>query len=231
MGLTELSEALNLSKATVLRLASTLCKHGFLNQDSQSKKYSLGVKLFELGSIVYNSFSLRKTASRHLRLLHEKVGKTVFLGILQGDELLYLDKKENLANPIRFASNIGTRRPPHFGMLGQVLMAHLSEGEVQRLLRKYPLTAFTKRSMTSEHVFKEKLQEVRRQGFVAEDGVALEGIGGIAAPVRDFSGSVVGAIGIGFLLASVSAKDLKVLTKEILETATTIGHELGHAGA
>lgn len=157
------------------------------------------------------------------------MGKTAFLGILQGDELLYLDKKENPLNPIRFASNIGTRRPPHFGMFGQALMAHLPEGEVQRLLRKHPLTAFTKRSITSEHAFKEKLKEVKRQGFAHDDGAALEGIGGIAAPVRDFSGSVVGAIGLGFLLASVSAKDLKGLRKELIETAAAIGHQLGHA--
>lgn len=51
MGLTDLSEAINLSKATVLRLASTLCKHGFLNQDHQSRRYSLGVKLFDWAAL------------------------------------------------------------------------------------------------------------------------------------------------------------------------------------
>jgi DNA-binding IclR family transcriptional regulator len=228
MGLTQLSEALGLSKATVLRLASTLCKYGFLSQDPESKQYSLGLRLFELGGIVYASFSLRKAASSHLRHLLERADRTVFLAVMQGDELLYLDKKENPMNPVRFASNIGSRRPPHFGMMGQVLMADLAENQVQRLLEKYPLTAFTKRSITSVHSFKETLRRVKKQGYAIDEGVAIEGIGGIAAPVRDFTGGVVAAIGVGFMVSSVKGKELKRIVKEVLETAHAISRELGY---
>jgi IclR family transcriptional regulator, KDG regulon repressor len=228
MGLTQLAEVLNLSKATVLRLALTLCKYGFLVQDPESKQYSLGLKLFELGGLVYASFSLRKSASSHFRELLERLDKTVFLGIIEGDELLYIDKRESPMNPIRFASNIGTRRPPHFGMLGQVLMAHLSEERVQALLQKYPLVAFTKKSITSNHDFKEILARVKKQGFAIDSGMAIEGIGGVAAPVRDFTGAVVAALGAGFMTPAVSTKELKRVANDIVETAAKISRELGY---
>jgi DNA-binding IclR family transcriptional regulator len=160
--------------------------------------------------------------------LLERADRTVFLAVMQGDELLYLDKKENPMNPVRFASNIGSRRPPHFGMMGQVLMADLAENQVQRLLEKYPLTAFTKRSITSVHSFKETLRRVKKQGYAIDEGVAIEGIGGIAAPVRDFTGGVVAAIGVGFMVSSVKGKELKRIVKEVLETAHAISRELGY---
>ncbi len=138
--LSQLSEFLSLSRATVLRLCSTLVKYGFLQQDPASKEYSLGLRLFELGSIVFHSFSLRKTASPFLDRLHLKLGKTLFLAILEQGQLVYIDKREDSLNPITFTSKIGTRRPPYWGMLGPMLMAHLPDPEVESLLEKNPLS-------------------------------------------------------------------------------------------
>src|SRR5512143_568601 len=80
--LSQISELSRLPKATVLRLCSTLMKYDFLRYHQGSKHYSLGLKLFELGSILFSSFSLRRVASSSLDQLQSKLGKTVFLGIL-----------------------------------------------------------------------------------------------------------------------------------------------------
>jgi DNA-binding IclR family transcriptional regulator len=226
--LSQLSFILDLPKATVSRLCSTLIKYDFLGYNQQSKQYSLGLKLFELGSVVFSSFSLRRAASRHLTELQSKLGKTVFLGILQDDELLYIDKKEDFRNPIRFASDIGTRRPPYFGMLGQTLMAFLPDEKVDRLLQKSPLTASTKKSITDEGEFRDRLRTVREQGFAIDEETALDGITGIAAPIRDFTNRVVAAVGVGFISLSEDSKGLKKIVKDVLRTAQTISQELGY---
>jgi DNA-binding IclR family transcriptional regulator len=226
--LSQLSSVLDLPKATVSRLCSTLIKYDFLGYNQQSKQYSLGLKLFELGSVVFSSFSLRRVASRHLTELQSKLGKTVFLGILQDCDLLYIDKKEDFRNPIRFASDIGTRRPPYFGMLGQALMAFLPDKEVDRLLQKCPLTSSTRKSITKEREFRDKLRTVREQGFAIDEETALEGITGIAAPIRDFTNRVVAAVGVGFISLSEDSKGLKKIVKDVLRTAHTISQELGY---
>jgi IclR family KDG regulon transcriptional repressor len=227
LSLGQISAMLALSKATVLRLCSTLLKFDFLRQDPESKKYSLGLKVFELGSIVFSSFSLTRVASPHLTALESKLGKTVFLGILEDGELLYVDKREGAKDGIRFTSNIGKRRPPYWGMLGPVLMAYLSEDEIERLLAKNPLAVTAGKSFTKKEQYRRWLDDIRKQGYVIEDETAFEGIGGVAAPIRDFRGKVFAAVGVGFISSSVDSKMLRRIIKDVTATALTISRELG----
>ncbi len=226
--LSELSKTLGLSKATILRLCSTLLKYHFLGYNAETKQYSLGLKLFELGGIVYSSFSIRRVASPYLSQLQSKLGKTAFLGVLQNGQLLYIDKKEDLQRPIRFASDIGTYRPPYFGMLGHTLMAYLNDEEVDIIIKQNPLQPFTKRSIKSIEAFKERLRKIRRQGFYMDKEEALDGVTGIGAPVRDFTGKVVAAVGVGFISSSEDSKGLRKITEEVLKTSQRISYELGY---
>jgi IclR family transcriptional regulator, KDG regulon repressor len=228
LSLAQLSEILNLPRATVLRLCSTLVKYGFLRQDKQTRQYSLGFRLFELGSIVFCSFSLRKLASPHVSQLQMRLGKTVFLGILDHDEVLYIDKRDDPKNPIRFTSEMGTRRPPYWGMLGSVLMAYLPDDEIERLLQKSPLMIFTKKSITRKEDFIKWLHRVRDQGFAIDNETVFEGIIGISAPIRDFTGNVVAALGVGFISSSVNSKGMKKIVNDVIRTTQTISKELGY---
>jgi IclR family transcriptional regulator, KDG regulon repressor len=230
LSLGQISELRGLSKATVLRLCSTLLKFGFLRQDQTSKKYSLGLKVFELGSIVSSAFSLTRAASRYLSDLEIKLGRTIFLGILEEDELLYVDKKEGGTDGISFTSKVGRRRPPYWGMLGALLMAYLPEEEIERLLEAYPLTPTARKSYTSKEDFKAWLAQIRKQGYVVEDETAFEGIAGIAAPIRDFSGNVMAAVGVGFISSSVDAGETERIISEVTTTASLISRELGYGG-
>lgn len=219
---------LSLPRATVIRLCSTLVKYGFLRQEPESKRYSLGLRLFELGSIVFNSFSLRRIASRHLTELQRRLGKTIFLGVLDNEELLYIDKREDSRNPISFTSKIGKRRPPYWGMLGPLLMAYLPDSEIEGLLEKHPLKITAKKSITRKEDFLEWLHQIREQGFVIDVETAIDGITGVAAPVRDAAGRVIASIGVAFIASSVNSKDLKKIVKEAGATALSISKELGY---
>ncbi len=226
--LSELSETLAIPKTTILRLCSTLVQYEFLRFKRDTKKYSLGLKLFELGSVVFASFSLRRIAVPYILRLQEKLGRTVFLGILQDGELVYIDKKEEPLNPIRFASRIGTRRPPYFGMLGNVLMAHLSDNDVTELLKRYPLAAITKKTIIDETLVRERLRLIRSQGYYIDREEAFEGITGVGAPVHDFSGEVVAAVGVGFISSAEDDKGVKRIVKETLRTAAAISKAMGY---
>ena len=226
--LSQLAEILSLSRATVLRLCSTLVQYGFLNQDPASKEYSLGLRLFELGSIVFHSFSLRKTASPFLDQLHQKLGKTLFLAILEQGQLVYIDKREDSQNPITFTSKIGTRRPPYWGMLGPMLMAHLPDSEVEKLLKKNPLTATTKKSFTKKEDFKKWLGQIRKDGFAVDEERTFDGITGLAVPIHDFRGKVVASLAVCFITSAVDSKELKRIVQEAQKTALNISREIGY---
>lgn len=228
--LSQLSELLTLPRATVLRLCSTLVKFGFLRHDGLSKTYSLGLRILELGACVSQSFAVRKIASLYMDRLAMKLSKTTFLGILDNDELLYIDKRDDPRNPIAFTSQVGTRRPAYWGMIGSVLMAFLPDDEVRRILKKTPLAPLTKRSITRTEDFLKWLKEIRTQGFALEVETALEGITGVAAPIFDHRGGVVAGIGVGFISSSVDQKELERIIKEVTATAQAISGELGYRG-
>lgn len=224
----QLSEILDLPRATVLRLCTTLISYGYLKQDVESKRYSLGMRLFEQGSIVFHSLSIRKAAAAHLAELLQLLGKTVFLAVLDNDELIYLDKREDDRNLISFTSKLGTRRPPYWGMCGPLLMAYLSDTEVERLLRKIPLKSYTKKSITKKEEFKAWLRRIREEGTVIDVETSLEGITGLAAPIRDFSGEVVASVGVAVMSSPVDEKDLGHMLDEVSKSARAISRELGH---
>ena len=230
LSLAQLSETLNLPRATVLRLCSTLTNYGFLRQDPQLKQYSLGLRLLELASSVSDSFSLRKVAAPHLNLLQSKLGKTIFLGILDNDEVLYIDKRDDLRSPINFTSKIGTRRPPYWGMMGAILMAYLPDSEIKRILQRNPLTVATRKSIARKEEYLKLLSQVRKQGFVIDVEMALDGITGVAAPIFDHTGNAIAGVGVGFISSSVSPKELKGIVKEVTKTALTISKEMGCSG-
>ena len=228
LSLAQLSDAVNLPRATVLRLSATLQQFGFLRQDPLTKQYSLGFRLLELGNSVSDSFSLRRIAGSYLNLLQAKLGKTIFLGVLDNDEILYIDKRNDLCNPIAFTSRVGTRRPPCWGMMGSVLMAYLPDSEKKRLLQKSPLMAFAKKSITREDEFLQWLNQVRKQGYVIDVEMGFDGITGVAAPIFDHTGKAIAGLGVGFISSSVTVQELETIAEEVTKTALTISKELGY---
>jgi IclR family KDG regulon transcriptional repressor len=142
MSLADLVRATGLNKTTALRLAANLQDRGYLKVDPESGQYTLGLRLFELGGVVFSSFSLRRAAARHMSRLQQDTSSTVLLGSLIDGRLVYLDRREG-QGAIRIVSDVGWNRPPHYGMLGMVLMAWLPADEVAALLARYPLEPVT----------------------------------------------------------------------------------------
>ncbi|MFC1820032.1 IclR family transcriptional regulator [Thermodesulfobacteriota bacterium] len=228
MGLSEIVQQTGLNKTTVKRLSSNLTDRGYLEQDPDSKSYRLGMRLFELGGVIFSSFSLRKAATHPMNRLQNKTGATVLLGVMMDDHLVYVDKREG-DGMLRIASDIGWRRPLHFGMLGMVLMAHLEREKVRDIFKRYPLEAHTPFSITDNDAFSIRLEEIRKQGYVIERDEAVEGSLGIAAPIRDYSRQVVAALGMAVPVGqSRERKDIDNLIKILTRTSDEISSNLGY---
>jgi DNA-binding IclR family transcriptional regulator len=160
--------------------------------------------------------------------LQNETGATVLLGTIMDDELVYVDKREG-KGMIRISSDIGWRRPLHYGMLGMTLMAYLDSKEVRRILKSSPLEAHTAFSITDEDAFSLRLEKIRQQGFIVEHQEAVEGVIGIAAPIRDYSRKVIAALGIAVTLAqNQMKKDLAPLADRVRKTCEDVSHDLGY---
>jgi len=228
LGLSELTEKTGLNKTTVKRLISNLTDRGYLQQIPNTKQYRLGMRLFELGGIVFSSFSLRKAAAHYLTRLSDEANATVLMGVMMENEFVYVDKREG-RGMIRISSDVGWRRPLHYGMLGMVLMAYMDPGHVSQILKQTPLEPHTPYSIIDNHAFSLRLEEIRKNGYVLEKEEAVEGIVGIAAPVRDYSRKVIAAIGAALPLVKTSSKkDLDRIVRLVREACDAISSDLGY---
>jgi len=217
-----------LNKTTAKRLTANLTSRGYLQQDPQTRKYQLGMRLFELGGVVFSSFSLRRAAAYPMSSLQSETGATVLLGVRMEDELVYVDKREG-DGMLRISSDVGFRRPLHYGMLGMVLMASLESMEIDRILKKHPLQAHTSFSLTDVDAFSLRLEEIRVQGYVVEKEEAVDGLLGIAAPIKDYSRQVMAALGIALPVGqrNLTAK-LDRMVASVKKTCDLISSDLGY---
>jgi DNA-binding IclR family transcriptional regulator len=193
-GLTGIAERVQGPKATVHRLLATLQARGYATQDPQTGRYRAGVRCFELGSQWARQLDLRTVAAPHTAELNERSGETVHLAIYDHGDVVYVDKIES-RHPVVAKSDLGRRCPAAYVATGRALLAYRPREELEEVLSGL-LPAFTPQSVTQPGELVALLDQVRRDGYAVNHGAYREGVGGVAAPVRDYTGSPIASVGI-----------------------------------
>jgi IclR family KDG regulon transcriptional repressor len=227
----DLSTKIKLPKGTTHRLLSSLYYFGYVRQDPKTRNYFLGLKLVELGNLLLSQLDLRKEAEPFLRDLAERTKETIHMVILDRNEIVYIDKVESEQNPsgLRMASRPGLRNPAHSCAVGKVLLAHLSEDELNQIIEEKGLPKRTENTITDSVQLKEHLKLVKRQGYAMDDEENEKGVRCVAAPIFNEARKAVAAISISVLAFRVAKKVIQdSLKKEVTETARGISERLGY---
>jgi IclR family KDG regulon transcriptional repressor len=228
--LPEIVKLTRLNRTTVIRLLSHLMSRDFVKYDDRDRTYQLGLKMLELGGVAISSISLRQIAAPHLTRLRDELGHTIMLGVRQDDDLMYIDKRDGKGGALIVTSEIGRRRPLHFGMLGMILMAYLPREEQEYLLKKDPLQPYTHATITNKKVFLATLTEIREKGYFMGREEAFEGVGGISVPIRDYQNNVVAALGFTMMVSMFDRPGVEEKTLEkVQEAALAISRDLGYS--
>jgi IclR family acetate operon transcriptional repressor len=181
----ELSKATGLDPSTVFRLLATLEAQGFVETNHGAAKYRPGVVLLELGSRFLKNNDIRTRAIESLEFLRDEFGETVHLTILDGNEVVYLEKLAGL-HPIGFmSSRVGDRNPAHCTGVGKALLAFLTDEE---LARRYPdgrLERFTEQTITDLDELRAELARVRSRGYAVDLQEHELGVKCVAVPAFD----------------------------------------------
>ena len=229
----DLSDRMHLPKGTTHRLVSSLSYFGFVRQDQNTKNYFLGFKLVELGNMLLGQLDLRKEAELFLRNLAQRTKETVHLVILDGNEIVYLDKLETEPHTggLRMASRVGSRNPAHSCAVGKALMAYLPAEALARIVEEKGLPKRTGNTITDYNQLKEHMTLVRKQGYAVDDEENERGIRCVAAPIFNEAGKAVAAISVSGPAFRVTKKSVQEkLKKEVMETALRISQRLGFRG-
>ncbi|MFF5991955.1 IclR family transcriptional regulator [Prauserella flavalba] len=193
-----LARDLRLPRSTTYHLLAELEAAGFVVHLPAERRYGLGIASFELGSAYLRHDPLERLAGPILRRLVDQVGHNAHLGVLHGNELLYL-VKERPARPETLVTDVGVRLPAHLTASGRAMLAHLPHAHVRALFPS--AAAFVNRTGRGPRDLaglRRALAEQRRLGWAVEDGHVTDGFASVAYPVFDHGGRPMAAISVTF---------------------------------
>jgi DNA-binding IclR family transcriptional regulator len=227
VGIVELSRRVSLHVSTVHRILATLAARGYVRQNTDTGRYSLGARVFHLAESYLSQLDLLRGVRPVLERLSRNTGETSNLVILDGREALYLDKVESPQN-LRIFSRIGRRAPLYCTAVGKVLLAGRSVADVETLIGREPLQALTNQTVTSVPQLRRELEKIREQGFATDREECEEGACCIAAPVRNARGEVVAAVSLSGPTIRMQVRRVQELVPLVVAAAREGSAQLGH---
>ncbi len=225
--LSDITKKTNLPKSTACRMLSVLEERGYASKNRDTGRYSPGLKVLTLTSMVINSLDIVRTARPFLKELSDKTAETVHLLAAQGDWAVYVDKIE-YPNTIRLDSRVGKRVPLYCTAAGKALLAHMNALEIQSYLGRIELKSFTKNTITDPALIVEELERIRKKGFSVDNIEYEDNVRCVAAPVKNRSARVIAAVSISGPTIRVKQKDIAFLAGAITECSMKISESLGH---
>jgi len=225
-GITEISKALNIYKSNVHNVLTTFAEKGFVVKDPKTDKYKLGIKFFELGSIVIKNMDLRKIAHPYIEELSKEFNETVHLGVLDKGRVVSIEREESdkgLCSHIE----IGKRTPLHCTAVGKAIMAYLSEDEINLIIREKGLERFTENTITTKKDLENEFKKIREQGYAVDKIEHEEGVQCVAGPIRDYTGKVIASMSVSGPAFRINESNIPNIAKKVKEYCGYISKEMG----
>jgi IclR family transcriptional regulator, acetate operon repressor len=194
LGVTEIAQALGLSKAVVYRILSSFRAKGFVDLDEATRRYSLGQKVLYLGLAYMNRIDVPATARPVLEQLSRATNETATLSLRTGRMRVYVDQVTP-DRDIKMVIQLGQQVPLHAGASSKAFLAFMSEDEQKGYLAN-SLEKLTDNTITSVRSLKKELAEIRERGYASSSGERMEGAGSVAAPILGHDGRPVAVISI-----------------------------------
>ncbi len=196
LGITDLSNRLHLHKNNVFRLVATLNDRNYIEKNSVSGKYRLGVKTRALGHLAGRQTDFQQYARPALLRLNQFSRETCYFSMISGSHAYYLDAVESDL-PVRVRSWVGARRPLYCSASGKVQLAFLAKNERENILAGLEFTRTADAPTTAQgQRLIDDFDRIVRLGYAIEDQECDAGVVEIAAPVFDCCGGAIGAISI-----------------------------------
>lgn len=219
MSLAAIMERTGLPKTTVYRAIEKMLELGWL--EHHGDRYAIGSRLFEMALLTRLRMNLRECALPHLEHLYEVTHETVHLAVLDGHQVLYVEKISG-HSPATELSRVGGRLPVHCSGVGKVLLAYGAPELTAAVLTK-GLEARTPTTITTPERLRAELERVRAEGVAHDREECAPGLACVAAPVLGAGSVCVGALSIA---GPAGRLRLERLAPAVRTTALAIAHAL-----
>ena len=228
IGLAELSKRVGLHNSTTFHLVKTMVSLGYVRQMKDSKRYRIGRPLFALAASALDEVEMVSLATPILEELSRETGESAHFSVRLGDAVVVLARTGG-KGAFQLTDRAGAIRPAHCTALGKIMLAALASEQLEQFLARADLRAHTPKSIISAEALRREIAEVRRLGVAIDDGEFDPEVRCAALPVRDFSGQVVGAIGISGPVWRLSIEALQKRARRMRTAADRLSEEFGYA--
>jgi len=226
LSVSEIGAKTGLHRSTAHRILMALEYNDLIKQNPSTGKYHLGIKLFKLGHQAVSQLNLREICRPFLSRLMNDTKETIHLAVLDDDQVLYLDKVEG-PHALRMPSRVGRHIPTYCTSLGKAMLSCLDDQEVKSILRTQTFTHHTANTVKNINQLLADLRSVRKRGYAVDNEEIEIGLRCVVAPLRDYTGGMVGAISVAAPSARLSEKNTPVIGRMVIAIAAEISEQLG----
>jgi IclR family KDG regulon transcriptional repressor len=229
INLAELSKRVGLHNSTTFHLVKTLVTLGYVRQLKDSKRYRIGRPLFALAASALDEVEMTSLATPVLEELSHETGEAAHFSVRMDDAVVVLARTSG-PGAFQLTDRVGIVRPAHCTALGKMMLASLAPDQLERFAARAEFKAYTRNSITSTEQLRREIAEIRRTGVAIDDGEFDRELRCVALAVRDFSGQVIGAIGISGPVWRLSIEVLQKLARVVRASADRLSAEFGYTG-
>ncbi|MDA1090492.1 MAG: IclR family transcriptional regulator [Proteobacteria bacterium] len=230
--LSQISGRTGLDTGTVFRLANTLVMLGYLERVEGSKRYRLTLKVLDLGFNTLGRMEFRDVARPVLRSLVGQINEAASIGILDGADIVYVERVQAGMARLGVDIRIGSRIPAYYTAIGHCILAFLPKQDARRILNMRERIQITPKTVTSIAQIEAKLAVVRKKGYAFSDRDAAPMLLVLAAPILDDDGHPFAALSVAAPSVHISAKQfVDTAADPLMEAANKIGRAISIGGA
>lgn len=225
LALADISQRTGIAKPTARRLLHSMQKAGYVEQARRRKGYSLGIKFFEIGSMVLDNMEINRVARLIVNRLQQISGETVHLCVFNGFRPVMIARRQMDVHPLNTITTIESA-PAYCTGVGKVALAFQDPGVIQKVIDD-GLYRYTDNTITDEGRLREELAEIRRRGYAVDNAEHQPDVRCVAAPIRNSNGMVIGSISVSTVFERMPDERLETVSELVVASADEISGRLG----
>lgn len=229
LSLGQIAATSGLPRPTTHRMLSALREVGFVEQDPRSGAYSLGIRLFELGSLALANLDLLREAKPFMDRLSRLAGESAHLGVFNGFEVIVVEREEPSDKPAR-GIQPSEACPAYCTGVGKAVLAFQPDEVIERVIAQ-GLKPFTGNTLTDPQRLREEMARIRERGYAIDDSEHEVWVRCVAAPIRNASGHVFASLSATGPADRMVPERLAQLAPLVIQTADSVSRQLGHEPA
>jgi DNA-binding IclR family transcriptional regulator len=226
INLADLSRKVGLHNSTTFHLVKTMVSLGYIRQIKDDKRYRIGRPLFALAANALDEIEMVSLATPVLEDLSRETGESGHFAVPMGDSVVVIARTAG-AGAFQLTERVGVVRPAYCTALGKVILAAFKPEQLDGFFKRVELAQVTPNSITDAAALRKTIDDVRQSGIAFDDGEFNPEVRCIAVPVKDFTGKIMGAVGISGPIWRLNIQALQSRAQSVQAAARRLSAEFG----